>query len=353
MATTFQGIAKVAGERGALRLIDRPARSPEAGEVLVRVAAAGLCGTDLEVYEWSPPIAGIMGEHLPMIIGHEFTGTVEAIGPGVDPALEGARISVESHRACGSCYSCLNGKGNVCDRVEYVGFHFDGGFAETAIVPIEVVRVLPDAIDDQSAAIMEPFTLAVRSVDTGEGVTGSSVLITGCGALGIMSALVAHARGARMLVLAERDPDRLALARTLTAHAEPAAIVDVDDEDLADVVARVTDGQGVDVWIDWSGAQGSVDAGIASLTKGGEGRLLGLYPPETKIDLTRAVLRELRLQPLHGRTLEGSWTAAIDLLERGLVDLAPLVTDQFPLADYEAAFTAARERDGLKVLLRP
>jgi threonine 3-dehydrogenase len=353
VAATFRGIAKTAGERGALGIITRPERPPGPGEARVRVAAAGICGTDLEVYEWSPPIAKIMDGMLPMVIGHEFSGVVEAIGPDVDPALQGARVSMESHHACGECYSCTTGKRHVCDRLQYVGFHFDGGFAESAVVPVGILRVLPDGVDDLSAAIMEPFTLAVRAVDNGEGVAGKSVLITGCGALGIMSALVAHARGARTLILAEKDPTRLDLARQVTAFAGPDAIVDVGSEDLKEVVAAITEGQGVDVWIDWSGAQSSIDAGMASLTKGGEARVLGVYPPEVTIDLTRAVLRELRIQPLHGRLLEESWRAAIELLEQGAVDLGPVVTGEFPLEEYEAAFAAARERDGLKVLLRP
>ena len=140
MAATFRGVAKTAGEQGALGLITRPERPPGPGEVRVRIAAAGICGTDLEVYEWSAPIAEIMGEHLPIVIGHEFAGTVDAIGPGVNPELQGARVAGESHRACGSCNSCRNGKGHVCDRLEYVGFHFDGGFAESALVPADMVR---------------------------------------------------------------------------------------------------------------------------------------------------------------------------------------------------------------------
>lgn len=353
MASTFRGVAKTAGERGALGMLERPERSPGQDEVRVRIAAAGICGTDLEVYEWSAPIAQIMGTHLPMVIGHEFAGKVDAIGPGVDPGLLGARVTAESHHACGSCYSCRNGKGHVCDRLQYVGFHFDGGFADTAVVPASIVRVLPDAIDDESGAIMEPFTLAVRAVDAGGGVEGRSVLITGCGALGIMTALVAYARGARDLILAEKDPKRLDIARRVTGVARPRAIIDVNHEHITEVVSTLTDGQGVDVWIDWSGAQASVDAGLACLTKGGEGRLLGIYPPEVTVDLTRAVLRELLLRPLHGRLLEESWRSSIDLLERGAVDLRPVVTTQFPLEQYEDAFEAARERDGLKVLLRP
>lgn len=353
MTGTFRGVAKTAPERGALALVERRLRPPGPGEVAVRVLAAGICGTDLEVYEWSPPIARVMDEHLPVVIGHEFAGVVEALGPGVASELLGARVAVESHRPCGSCRNCRGGMGHVCARLEYVGFHFDGGFADRSIVPSSIVYPLPEAIDDVSAAIMEPFGLAVRAVDEGRGSADAHVVITGCGALGIMSALVAQARGARSLILAEQDPVRLELARRLTQHAHPPTVVDVRQDDLAGVVDAVTAGEGADVLIDFTGAQASVDVALQCLAKGGEARLLGIYPPQVTVDLTRAVLHEIVLRPLHGRLLETSWRSSIELLAAGTVDLRPLVTAQYGLDAFEEAFTMARERDGLKVVLRP
>jgi threonine 3-dehydrogenase len=350
VADSFLGVTKMAAGRGALSLEQHPGRPPGPGEVALRVAAAGMCGTDLAVYDWAPPIAAVMADHLPVVVGHEFSGTVDAVGPGVDPALEGARVAIESHRPCGACRACRAGKGHVCANLEYVGFSFDGGFAERAVVPVELVRPVPDAIDEVTAAILEPFALAARAADEGAGCAGQAVLITGCGALGIMTALVATARGARSLVLAETDPVRRTLAARLV---ESDAVVDPAVADVVAAVADATAGEGADVWIDYSGAQSALDAGLAALTNGGEARTLGIYAPRVTLDLTRMVLREISLRPIHGRLLERSWSNAIELLADRRIDLAPVVTAQFDLADFEAAFSAARERDGLKVVLRP
>jgi threonine 3-dehydrogenase len=346
-------VAKTAGSRGALSLIRRPEPIPGPGEIRIRILAAGLCGTDLEVYDWSPPIAAVMGASLPRVIGHEFAGRVEELGSGVDPELSGTRVAVESHHACGSCANCRTGRGHVCERLRYVGFHFDGGFADSAVIPAEIARRVPDAIDDVSAAIMEPFGLAVRAIDTGGGVAGRSLLVTGCGALGVMTALVARARGAASVLLAEQDRSRIELARRLTERDGPQEIVDVGREDLARVIDERTGGRGVDIWIDYTGSQAILDVGLAGLAKGGQARLLGVYGAPVTVDLTRAMLRELQLQPIHGRLLEESWQSAIELLEHRTVDLRPLVTGVFPLEEYEEAFRAARERDGLKVILQP
>jgi threonine 3-dehydrogenase len=346
-------LAKVAPRTGALELIERTPREPGEGEVAVRVSAVGICGTDLAIEQWPPWMDATMGHALPVVIGHEFTGVVDAVGRGVDPRLEGARVAIESHAACGSCRLCARGDGHLCADTRYVGFHFDGGFAQRAVVPTTVVRPVPDGVDELGAALLEPFGLAVRSVEHGEGVTGRHVVITGAGPLGIMAALVARVRGAASITLTESDDERRALAAKAAAGARLDALLDADPASLAQAVEDLTGGDGMDVWIDMAGVQATMDAGVGALARGGEGRLMGLGVERISFDLVRAVQWELRLQPLHGRLLEETWESSIALLASGAVKLDSVVTAQLDLDRFDEAFAMVRERRGLKVVLRP
>lgn len=346
----MEALAKIAPAPGSLEIIDRAERAPGPGEVRVRVCAASICGTDLEIYRWQEWMAPIMGDSLPVVIGHEFAGTVDAVGDDVDSALVGALVAAESHLACHRCPVCLAGRPHLCLNTKYVGFSFDGGFAESTVIPLDIVREVPVNVSPRQAALLEPFGLAVRAVDRGDGVAGKSVLITGAGPLGVMAAMVARVRGATAIVLTEASADRRVLAERVLTAAPPDAIVAGDVEATTLAVSELTGGAGVDVWIDFAGVQGTLDAGIASLARGGEGRLVGLGTQTANINLATTVMHELRLYPMHGRLLDDTWTASLELLRSGTVDLGPIITDELPLARYEDAFGIVAERRGMKVL---
>ncbi len=323
--------------------INSPA-SPKAGEVLLKVLGAGICGTDLHIFKWHP-FAHRM--KLPTVLGHEMCGIVEAVGEGVTRVKVGVRVSVESHVPCGMCYTCHRGWSHVCPNTRYPGVDFDGGFASSTCLPESIVWPIPDQIDTRSAAMMEPLGIAVHASLESSGVSGQNVVIAGCGPIGLMNVAVARALGANRVIATDVNPLRLEMAIRMGAD----RAVDVSKEDPADVVRDLTRGCGADVVIEYSGQAASLVKAPELVTNGGEIRLIGVPEGAIALNLEPWLFKGLRILNLHGRRLFSSWAVSTRLLVENKIDIKPLVSHVLPITDAKKGFSACFDGSAIKVIL--
>ncbi len=350
-ATGYHAVAKTTATAGGVSMPYVEQRALQSNEVRVKVAAAGICGTDLAIHRWPEWLADRMKDHLPRVLGHEFCGYVCDVGPGVDPAWSNAYVAVESHLPCGQCRLCKSDREHICENLEYVGIDFDGGFAEYAAVPAKLLHRLPTTIPIESAAALEPFALATRAV-LDEPIQDKSVLVTGLGPLGLMTMLIAAACGAASITGTERSPYRLQIAGQIMASVSNATIIDSSDPEATSMAMQHAGQSGYDRWIDWSGAGQALELGIATLQRGGIAHLLGSAKGPVDLPLSRALMKEISFRTIHGRDA-AVWPIAIELLSSGTVDLQPLVTHRLPFSAYDQAFGLLMEGKGCKVIMTP
>ncbi|ADR36453.1 L-threonine 3-dehydrogenase [Oceanithermus profundus DSM 14977] len=329
-----------------LREVD--VREPGPGEILVKIRAASICGTDLHIWRWDHWAAGRLRP--PVITGHEFAGVVEAVGPGVATPRVGDHVSLESHIVCHTCYQCRTGKGHICQNTRILGVDTDGGFAEYATVPAENAWVNPPDLPWEIAAVLEPFGNAVHTVYSGVGVEGRTVLVTGAGPIGLMAIAVARASGATLVVATDLQPYRLEFARRMGAD----RVVNVREEDPVEVVRELTGGQGVEVLLEFSGSERAIHQGLQALMPGGEARILGIPSDPIRFDLAgELVMRGITAVGIAGRRLYETWYQGSGLIYSGRVDLEPLITHRFAMADYREAFELLERGEGVKAVLYP
>lgn len=346
----MRGICKTKAERGGVELrSDLPVLEPGPGEIRLRVGAAGLCGTDLHIYHWVPWAASRMGPKLPMTLGHEVAGTVDAVGDGVAHVKPGDLVSLESHLSCGTCYPCRNGKLHLCANTKYPGIDIPGGFAESMVVPARLAWVHSKAIPIEVAAMFEPFGIAVHAALEGSGVAGKDVLVSGCGPIGLMCVGVAKALGASQVLATDVNTLRLHAA----VHFGADRLIDVSAEDPATVALERTQGRGIDVVIECAGQESALRSAVQALTPGGEVRLVGVPAEAIAVDLSAWILKGITVRAIHGRRIFSSWDQASRLVESGKIDLLPLVSHRVPLADGLESFEILARGEGVKVLVVP
>ena len=328
------GLAKLAAGEGHVELADRPERAPAPGEVVLDVAAVGVCGTDLHIW---------LGEYAcapPITMGHEICGTVAALGAGVDERWLGMRVAAETFfSTCGECRYCREGRLSVCERRRSIGTHVDGGFAPRLVLPARNLHRVPDALSDAGAALSEPLACVCNSLlDPGAIRPGEDVLVIGPGAIGLIAAQVARACGGRVTVRGtERDGARLALARELG---------------FAVSVAGREQAPGADVVVECSGSGPGIADGLGAARRRGRLVQIGLRGADVTVPFDLICFHELTVTSGFASN-PGSWRRAMGLVEAGAVELAPLVTEVVPLADWERAFAASRAGDGVKYVLDP
>ena len=333
-----------AGENG-IALRRREPRDAGPGEIRLKVGAAGICGTDMQIYNWAPRMARRM--KLPRILGHEASGVVDQIGEGVAGIAPGDRVSLESHIYCGTCRPCRLGRAHLCNATTYPGIDIDGVFAEYATVPARIAWRNPPDLPDETAAMLEPFGIAVHACLEGSGVAGQNVLVNGCGPIGLMAAAVARTLGARRVIAADLNPLRLKAAGIMGAD----RTVDAGGEDVAEAVRDVTGGEGADVGIEFSGSEAGFGTVFDSLCKGGDFRLVGAPPAAIPVDFTWWLLKCPRMINIHGRRIWDTWQRAAELIDA--VDLGPVRSHVLPLSEAIAGFDLIRRGEAVKPLLIP
>lgn len=330
--------AAVLGGPRTLTIEARAPLVPDAGEAVVRVQAAGLCGTDHRIWTGDRPVT------YPRVMGHEFIGTVLAVGPGVDGLRVGGTVAVEPNYSCGRCPLCREGNRNLCLSRVAVGIDVDGGFAEHARVPARCCWPAPPGIAADALLLAEPLAVVVRAVRRAEPRRGETAAVLGLGALGLLAVQVLKARGARVLAVARSDR-RLALARGLGADAATAA-----EPDAASAEARAFSGrEGVDMVVETAGTAQAVETAVKLCRPGGRIVLTGLPHEATTLDFFWVVRRELRL--LGSMIYQDEFPEAIDLLATGAVRVERLLTHRYPLAEIQSAFEAHERSDSIKVAL--
>jgi len=344
VGTTMRALVKEsAGPGAAIR--DVPVPEPGPGELLVRVHAASVCGTDIHIERWDPWAQQNFGPP-PMTFGHEMAGVVVARGPGATRIQVGDMVAAETHIVDWSCYQCRTGRAFVCQHMRILGVHVPGAFAEYVVLPEQNAWVF-EGYSFEIAALQEPLGNAVFSAFVEE-VAGQTAVVTGCGPIGLMSIAVLKKAGARAVFATDINPERLEMATRMGAD------LALDARD--DVVSRLraeTDGNGVDIVLEMSGSSPALHQGLEAVTNGGRVSLLGTHTTPATIDLSKEVIfKGLRIYGITGRQLWDTWYRTTALLEEGL-DLSPIITHRMPLADYEKAFELVASGHAGKVVLLP
>jgi len=325
--------------------VDAPP-GPGAGRVTIAVAAAGICGSDLHAFEWTPGY-GFMTAFMPVTLGHEFSGTVQVVGDGVTALAPGDRVTCWPTVPCGDCAACSAARPQHCQGRRIVGLHADGAFAEQVVVPADNCRRLPDGLPLTVAALAEPLAVAVNAVDVAELGPGDRVVVLGPGPIGISIAFVAQLRGAAVLLAGLDDAARLDLARRIGIR----ATADLCGGSLEAAVRHAFGGE-ADRVIEATGSARSVVDGLAALRSGGVLVVAGIHSGSLDLDLTGFVRSKKQLRAAHDTTSR-AFDEAIRLLAVHAATLEALITHRRPLAEAGAAFELARSRQAMKVLLLP
>jgi len=331
-----------------LEMTDLPVPRAEPGEVLVRVAACGICGSDVHGYD------GSSGRRIPPIVmGHEAAGRIAAIGSGVTGFTEGDRVTFDSTVYCGTCGYCRRGEVNLCDNRQVLGvscadYRRAGAFAEFVAVPSRIVYRLPDNLSFEEAAMLEAVSVAIHAVSLAPLSAGSTALVVGAGMIGLLIVQVLRAAGCSRILVTDIDSSRLKLAQDVGAHTVLSATLDV-----ARQVGELTREAGVDAAIEAVGQGDSVKASIESVRKGGTVVLVGNIAPEVMVPLQKIVTRQIRLQGSCASA--GEYSSAMELLESGAIQVKNLITAIAPLEEGPLWFERlhAREPNVMKVVLRP
>ena len=326
-----------------LRLAEVPAPSAGPGEVTVRVERTGICGTDLHIEAWDDWAAATL--HPPLVVGHEFSGRVVAVGPAVRDVHVGDQVSGEGHVVCGTCRNCRAGRRHLCIRTQGIGVHRDGAFAELVVLPESNVWVHAPAIDPDLAALFDPFGNAVHTALSFP-LVGEDVLITGAGPIGLIAAAVCRHVGARFVVITDVDGERLDLARQMGAD----LAVDVRTRTVADAQRELGMREGFDVGLEMSGHPTALPEMITNLNHGGRIAMLGLPSAPFGVDWARVVTHMITIKGIYGREMFETWYAMSAMLRSGL-SISSVITDRFPAAEWESACAAARAGGRGKVIM--
>lgn len=346
MPKTMQAIVKTHPGAGMeLREMPIPEFGPR--DVLIKVRATSICGTDLHILHWDAWAAERIKP--PIIVGHEFCGDIVQVGKDVTQVKVGDFVSAESHIVDGTCDLCRTGNGHICRNTRIIGVDRDGCFAEYIAMPAENVWIDPPDMPAEIAALQENFGNAVHTA-LATPLVARKVLMTGCGPVGLMTILVARAAGARSIYVSDVSEYRLNLAKKLGVN----LAVNVKTQDLRDIILKETDGEGVDVLLEMSGAPSAIRDGFDLLKKGGVAVLLGLPGKPLEFDLGNLViLKGITVHGIAGRRLWETWYEARGLIRSGAVDLAPIVTHKFKLEEFVQAFAAMESGNSGKVVMIP
>ena len=338
----MKALVKSRPERGLwMEDVDPPAIGPN--DLLVRVHYASICGTDLHIWEWDAWARGTVPT--PLVIGHEFEGTVARIGSEVSGFELGARVAVEGHVTCGHCRNCRAGRRHLCRNAVGIGVQRPGAFAELVAVPAVNAYVLPPGMPDEIGSCLDPLGNAVHSALSFD-LVGEDVLITGAGPIGVMAAAVSRHVGARYVVVTDLNPYRLGLARRMGAT----LAVDTRATALSDVMKDLGMREGFDVGLEMSGSPEALRSMLDVMNNGGRIALLGIPDREVSLDLNKVIFRGLVLKGIYGREMFETWYRMGVLLQSGL-DITPVITHRFPAERFTEAFEVVRSGQCGKVVM--
>jgi threonine 3-dehydrogenase len=321
--------------------VEQPTPGPE--EVLIQVRKTSICGTDLHIRSWNAWAQRTIP--VPMVVGHEFMGHIADVGRGVQGIEVGQRVAGEGHITCGHCRNCRAGRREFCHDHISVGVTRPGAFAEYLVLPAENVFVVPDHIDDDLAAILDPLGNATHTALRYD-LVGEDVLITGAGPIGAMAAAIARHVGARHVVITDINEYRLGLASRLGAT----RVVDVSREALTPVMDELGMTEGFDVGLEMSGAESALDQLLDTMNHGGRVALLGIPAGPLTLDVNDVIFKGLEMQGIYGRRIFETWYKMAAMLQSGL-DVGSIITHHFPAERFAEAFDVVAAGQCGKVVL--
>ena len=325
-----------------IQMMDVPVPKLGDDEVRIKTRKTSICGTDVHIYKWDAWAKKNI--KTPMVIGHEFMGEIAELGKNVKHLKVGQRVSGEGHIVCGVCPNCKKGLKHVCVNTLGVGVHRHGCFAEYFNLPAENVFILPESIEDDLAAIFDPFGNATHTALSFD-LVGEDVLITGAGPIGIMSAAIAKHAGARNVVITDMNEYRLDIAKKMGATA-----VNIAKENLSDVMTALKIDHGFSVGLEMSGHPNGLKTMLEKMIHGGKVALLGILPPGTAIDWDLVIFKMLIIKGIYGREIFSTWYKMTHMLESGL-NLKPVITHHLHVDEFQQGFDAMLSGKSGKVIL--
>lgn len=343
MSTTMEAVVKAKAAPG-IELREVPVPEPGPGEVLVRVLAASVCGTDLHIFNWDPWAQGRIKP--PLIPGHEFSGAVAGVGAGVTAVKEGDFVSAEMHVACGKCLQCRIGQAHICQHVKILGVDANGAFARYVIIPETNIWKLSPTIPRDWCSLLDPLGNAVHTVLAGD-IAARTALVTGCGAIGLFSVAVAKACGAAKVFAVEVNAHRRSVAATMGAD----LVLDPATDNVEEQILEATGGTGVDVLLEMSGHPAAIEQGFSLLRTGGRASLLGIPSKPVEMDLARDVIfKGATVQGINGRKMYETWFQMEALLASGKLNLEPVITHRLKLSEFTHAMGFLKSGEAIKVV---
>jgi threonine 3-dehydrogenase len=326
--------------------MDIPLLNPS--DVLVKVKATALCGTDLHTYEWNQ-WARNAGIKLPQVMGHEFSEEIVDVGNAVVDLKPGDNVAGETHTPCGKCYQCQNRQQHICGNLTLYGVHTNGPFAEYTKIPAICARKIPALIPFRIGAVLEPLGTALR-ICLEVGVSGKTLVVIGCGPIGLFAVAVARAMEAATIIATDVVPERLQLSK------ESGADVSLNpmETDPVEAVLNMTNGIGVDAVIEASGSVDALNQGFKYLRKGGAIGLISLPSTPIKLNLgPDGIFKEARIIGIHGRKMFATWITMETMLNKELLNIDPIISHLKPLSQFEEAFELIKTVKDCKVVLDP
>jgi L-iditol 2-dehydrogenase len=341
------GLVKYEPGKLNMELREIPVPSPGPGQVKVAVHAAGICGSDLHIYYDKIGIA----MRYPVVIGHEFAGTVAEVGEGVIDIKAGEKVLSETtFSTCGECWWCRHGSDQLCKDRHVIGYWENGVFAPYVVVPARRIHKLPDTIDLDKAPIIEPVAGCYHCVIEITGIVVNNwVLITGPGPIGLISGLIAQSAGGRIIIVGiGEDETRLKVAEELGFE----KVINSAKEDPEEVVGKLVGPDGVDVFLECSGSEDAVGMGVDLLKREGKYTQIGLFKDRVSVDMDPLIFKEIKFFGAYAHKYS-AWEKAIELYETGKIQTGPLISDVLPLSEWKTAFETLKQKKAIKIMLKP
>ena len=333
-------VKEVAGPGFTMKDVPEPRIRDD--EVLIRVRRAGVCGTDVHIYDWDAWAQGRCRP--PFVVGHEFAGDVVQVGSLVTDVHEGDRVTAEGHIVDGRCLLCRTGNSHVCPHTKIIGVDRDGCFAEYIAMPATNVWHLDDGISFDIGGIHDPMGNAFHTALTAE-IPGATVLITGCGPIGLFAVGICKAAGASRIIASDVNETRLALARKMGAHHA------VHPQQASEIVKRETEGLGVDVVLEMSGVPAAIHQAFELVRVGGRVQMLGIPAKPMDVNFaTEVIFKGITIYGVVGRRMYDTWHQMTRFLRSGMFDPAPVITHRFPLEQFDDAIGAIKSGEAGKVI---
>ncbi len=339
----MKAIVKIKPEKG-IWMTDVPMPVVGPNDVLIKIKKSAICGTDLHIYKWDEWAQNTI--KTPLVIGHEYMGTVVEKGSEVSRVHLGERVTVEGHISCGFCRNCRRGRQHICDHTVGIGVNRDGGFAEYVSVPASNVLKVDDRISDELMSVMDPLGNATHTALSFP-LLGEDVLITGIGGpIGAMAAAVCKYAGARYIVGTDISEYRRNLAIKMGAT----KVIDPRTESIKDAMKSLGMVGGFDIGLECSGSPAAFGDMVENMYNGGKVSLLGLLPSSTQINWSKLIFKGLTMKGIYGREMYETWYQMEMMLSHGL-NIAPVITHRFPADNYLEAFQIMEEGNCGKIIL--